>query len=168
MYLLGYIPQHNRIYVCDKDVNIYAYSLSLSVIEYQTAILRGDTETADGLLPTIPSDQRNKIARFLEAQDMKELALEVSTDIDQKFDLALSLDDLDKALSITQESAASKKGSGVELKWRTLGDRALALWKVELAARCFKNAGDLPALLLVYTSIGDKDGMAELAELASR
>ena len=98
---------------------------------------------------------------------MKELALEVSTDIDQKFDLALSLDDLDKALSITEDSAASKKGSGVELKWRTLGDRALALWKVELAARCFKNAGDLPALLLVYTSIGDKEGMAELAQLAS-
>lgn len=101
------------------------------------------------------------------AADMKELALEVSTDIDQKFELALSLDDLDKALSITKDSAASKKGSGVELKWRTLGDRALALWKVELAAQCFKNAGDLPALLLVYTSIGDKEGMAELAELAS-
>jgi coatomer subunit beta' len=98
---------------------------------------------------------------------MKDLALEVSTDVDQKFDLALSLDDLDKALSITEESAASKKGSGVELKWRTLGDRALALWKVEMAAKCFKNAGDLPALLLVYSSLGDRKGMQDLADLAS-
>jgi coatomer subunit beta' len=68
LYLLGYIPQHNRIYVCDKDVSIYAYSLSLSVIEYQSAILRGDLEAANGLLPSIPNDQRNKIARFLELQ----------------------------------------------------------------------------------------------------
>lgn len=68
MYLLGYIPAHNRIYVCDKDVNIHAYSLSMSVIEYQSAVLRGDLETAEKLLPNIAGDQRNKIARFLEAQ----------------------------------------------------------------------------------------------------
>ena len=70
MYLLGYLPQHNRIYVCDKDVNIAAYSLALSVIEYQTAILRGDTQAAEALLPSIPNDQRNRIARFLEQQGM--------------------------------------------------------------------------------------------------
>lgn len=68
MYLLGYLPQHNRIYVCDKDVNIAAYSLALSVIEYQTAILRGDLQAAEELLPSIPNDQRNRIARFLEQQ----------------------------------------------------------------------------------------------------
>ena len=168
MYLLGYIAAHNRIYVCDKDVNIYAYSLALSVIEYQTAILRGDNAAAEELLPSIPSDQRNRIARFLEAQDMKELALQVSTDLDQRFELALGLDDLERALAIVEESVETKKGSsGVELKWRTLGDRALQMWKVDLASRCFKNAGDLPALLLVYTSLGDEAGMRELADLAS-
>lgn len=98
---------------------------------------------------------------------MKELALEVSTDVDQKFELALSLDDLQKALSIIEQSTASKKGGAAEPKWRSLGDRALALWKVELAAKCFKNAGDLPALLLVYSSLGDRDGMRELADAAS-
>lgn len=165
LYLLGYIPAHNRIYVCDKDVNIYAYSLSLSVIDYQSAILRGDLETAEGLLPSIPSDQRNRIARFLEAQDMKELAMEVTTDVDQKFELALSLDDLDRALQITE--ASSTKAGGNELKWRTLGDKALSSWKINLAAKCFKNAGDLPALLLVYSSIGDVEGMKELAQAAS-
>lgn len=98
---------------------------------------------------------------------MKELALEVSTDIDQKFDLALSLDDLEKALSIIETSTTTKKGGAAEPKWRSLGDRALALWNVELAAKCFKNAGDLPALLLVYSSIGDRNGMRELADAAS-
>ena len=97
---------------------------------------------------------------------MKELALEVSTDIDQKFELALSLDDLEKALAIVSSTAGGVQGAGDKVKWRTLGDRALALWRIDLAATCFKNAGDLAALLLVYSSIGDKAGMQELAEAA--
>ena len=68
MYLLGYLPSHNRIYLCDKDVNFFAFSLSLSVIEYQTAVLRGDLDSAAEILPSVPSEQRNRIARFLETQ----------------------------------------------------------------------------------------------------
>jgi coatomer subunit beta' len=49
-------------------MNIMSYSLSLTVVEYQSAILRGDMAAAEAMLPTIPADQRNRIARFLEAQ----------------------------------------------------------------------------------------------------
>ena len=49
-------------------MGVYSYALSLTVVEYQTAILRGDMEAAEAILPTIPNDQRNRIARFLEAQ----------------------------------------------------------------------------------------------------
>jgi len=49
-------------------MNILSYALALSVVEYQTAIMRGDMEAAEGMLPDIPADQRNRIARFLEAQ----------------------------------------------------------------------------------------------------
>jgi coatomer subunit beta' len=68
MYLLGYIPAHNKIYLVDKDVNVYAYGLSLAVVEYQTAILRGDIEAASELLGEIPAEHMNKVARFLEVQ----------------------------------------------------------------------------------------------------
>ena len=34
MYLLGYIPAHNKMYLVDKDVNVSAYSLSLAVVEH--------------------------------------------------------------------------------------------------------------------------------------
>lgn len=27
MFIMGYIPSHNRVYLADKDVNIYRYSL---------------------------------------------------------------------------------------------------------------------------------------------
>ena len=68
MYLLGYIPAHNKIYLVDKDVNVYAYGLSLVVVEYQTAVLRGEMETANELLVDIPAEHKNKVARFLESQ----------------------------------------------------------------------------------------------------
>jgi len=70
MYLLGYIPTHNRTYLVDKDVKVYGYSLSLNLIEYQTAVLRGDMEAAQEILPTIPKEQQNKVARFLDARGL--------------------------------------------------------------------------------------------------
>lgn len=68
MYILGYIPAHNRVYLADKDMNIYGYALSLSVVEYQTAVLRSDMEAAAEILPTLPKEQLNKVARFLEGR----------------------------------------------------------------------------------------------------
>ena len=70
MSLLGFIPAHNRVYVMDKDMNVSGYSLALSVIEYQTAVLRGDMAAAEQILLTVPKDQRNKVARFLESKGM--------------------------------------------------------------------------------------------------
>lgn len=47
---------------------VYAYSLSLAVVEYQTAILRRDLVGAASLLEAVPEGEKNKVARFLEAQ----------------------------------------------------------------------------------------------------
>ncbi|KAL0568744.1 Coatomer subunit beta' [Marasmius crinis-equi] len=162
LYLLGYIPGHNRVYLADKDMNVYGYSLSLNVVEYQTAVLREDMDAAAEILPALPKDQLNKVARFLEGRDLKELALQITTDPDHKFDLSLQLDDLDAALEIV---------SGVpeieaEAKWKALGDRALAVWRFDLARTSFEKAGDLSSLMLLLLSTGDRDGLTELAKKA--
>ena len=68
LYLLGYIPAHNRVYLADKDLNVFSYALSLSLVEYQTAVLRGDMDAAAEILPTIPKEQRNRVASFLEGK----------------------------------------------------------------------------------------------------
>jgi coatomer subunit beta' len=47
MYLLGYIPADNRLYLGDKELNVVSFSLLLSVLEYQTAVMRKDFDTAD-------------------------------------------------------------------------------------------------------------------------
>ena len=159
MYVLGYIQRDSRIYLADKDVNVTSFALSLPVLEYQTLVLRGDMETAAELLSSVPADQLNKIARFLEGQGHKELALEVATDPEHKFELALALHQLDIALELAREA-------DIDHKWKTVGDAALAAWDVALATECFTHAKDLGSLLLIHSSTSNKEGLEALATQA--
>jgi coatomer subunit beta' len=156
MYLLGYIPRDGRLYLADKDVNVISHSLSLTVVEYQTLVLRGDLDSAQSLLPEVPTDQLNKIARFLEGQGYKELALDVATDPEHRFELALSLGNLPIALDIAREA-------DVEHRWKTVGDAALSAWNIRLAEECFTNAKDLGSILLLHSSTGNKNALKKLA-----
>lgn len=166
MYLLGYIPRDGRVYVADKDVAVTSYSLSLSVLEYQTVVLRGDMDAAAELLATsIPQDQKNKVARFLEGQGYTELALTVATDPDHRFDLALALNNLDEALAIVR--ASSEGSTAPDPRWKTIGDAALAAWNLVLAEDCFRAAADHGSLLLLHTATGSEAGLRELAAAAT-
>lgn len=86
----------------------------------------------------------------------------MSTDADHRFELAISLNDLETALSLVR--AAPEAGS--QAKWKLVGDKALAAWQMDLAQEAFEKAGDLAALLLLYTSLSDRAGMQRLAESA--
>eukprot|EP01088_Endostelium_zonatum_P017031 TRINITY_DN4844_c0_g2_i1.p1 TRINITY_DN4844_c0_g2~~TRINITY_DN4844_c0_g2_i1.p1 ORF type:complete len:867 (-),score=183.19 TRINITY_DN4844_c0_g2_i1:46-2646(-) len=159
MYLLGYVPRDNRLYFIDRDLNITRYTLHLSVVNYQTAILRGNLELAESLLPNIPTDQRDKIAHFLESQGLREEALRVTTELDHKFDLAIQLGNLQLAHSIAKESDSQHK-------WRQLSDLALMNGEFDLAEECMWSAEDINGLLLLYTSLSHAEGIARLAAKA--
>ena len=88
--------------------------------------------------------------------------MEVTTDLDQKFDLSLQLDDLDRAVEIARQVPELE----AEAKWKAIGDRALATWRFDLARESFERAGDLSALMLLLLSIGDSKGLAALAAKA--
>lgn len=47
-----------------------------------------------------------------------------------------------------------------------MGDRALAVWRFDLARECFEKAGDLSALLLLLLAIGDRPGLEKLSQEA--
>ena len=111
------------------------------------------------MLPEIPEDQRAKIARFLEGQGYKEQALEVATDKEHRFELALGLGQLDIALELAREA-------DVEHKWKTVGDAALSGWDMKLAEECFLNARDLGSLLLLYSASSNAEGLTDLASKA--
>ncbi|KAJ3079466.1 Coatomer subunit beta' [Rhizoclosmatium hyalinum] len=159
MYLLGYIPRDGRVYLADKDLNVFSYALPVSMIEYQTHILRGDLVSAQNVLPNVPVEQRGRIARFLESQDLKEEALNVSTDPEHRFDLAVQLGKIQIAHEIAKEIDQ-------EHNWKLVGDLALSNWMFDLAENCLQRANDIEGLLLYYQASGNATGIKELAELA--
>lgn len=187
-YLLGYLPATGRVYLADKDVkSLTSYGMSLAVVEYETAVLRGDWETAAEQLLQVPEGEKTRVARFLEGQGHRKLALEVSTDPNHRFDLALHLGLLELAVRVAEDLEKHEEGislpeaspsspssscpllselSGFPTRWRDLGDAALRAWNFPLAEKCLRRAGDLSSLLLLYSASGDKEGMLEVGQAA--
>ncbi|KAJ6704278.1 COATOMER [Salix viminalis] len=159
MYLLGYLASQSRVYLIDKEFNVTGYTLLLSLIEYKTLVMRGDLERASELLPSIPIEHHNSVAHFLESRGMIEYALEVATDPDYRFELAIQLGRLEVAKEIASEVQS-------ESKWKQLGELAMSNGKLEMAEECMMHATDLSGLLLLYSSLGDAEGISKLGSLA--
>ncbi|NXN79768.1 COPB2 protein, partial [Bombycilla garrulus] len=162
MYLLGYIPKDNRLYLGDKELNIVSYSLLVSVLEYQTAVMRRDFGMADKVLPTIPKEQRTRVAHFLEKQARKLLlTLAVSTDPEHRFELALQLGELKIAYQLAVEAES-------EQKWKQLAELAISKCQFGLAQECLHHAQDYGGLLLLATASGNASMVNKLAEGAEK
>jgi coatomer subunit beta' len=157
MYLLGYIPKDNRLYLGDKEFGVVSFALQLSVLEYQTAVMRRDFDLADKVLPSVPKEQRTRVAHFLEKQGFKEQALVVSMDPEHKFELAIQLKDLKSAFDLAKEIES-------EQKWRQLADLAVSKYEFALAQKCMLEAHDYGGLLLLATCSGDADMVKKLAK----
>ena len=156
MYILGYIYKDSRLYLADRDTNIISFTLSSSVLEYQTCVFRGDMNIAAEILPTIPKSQLTKIARFLEDQGQIELAFETTDDSEHKLELALILHRLNVAYDIALEAKADQM-------FKSVGDAALKAGNIVLASQCFSQAHDLGSLLLLHSSTCDRNGLNALA-----
>ncbi|WOG99222.1 hypothetical protein DCAR_0518570 [Daucus carota subsp. sativus] len=159
MYLLGYLASQSRVYLIDKEFNVIGYTLLLSLIKYKTLVMRDELKRASELLSSIPKEQLNSVARFLESRGMVEDALEVATDSDYRFELAIQLG----KLQIAQEIAGVAQS---ESKWKQLGALAMSTGMLEMAEECLKHAKDLSGLLLLYSSLGDAEEILKLALLA--
>jgi len=159
MYLLGYLANQSRVYLIDKEFNVVGYTLLLSLIEYKTLVMRGDLERANTILPSIPKEQHNSVAHFLESRGMLEEALDIATDPNYRFDLAVQLGSLEIAKEIAVEARS-------ESKWKQLGELAMSTGKLEMAEECLLQATDLSGLLLLYSSFGDAEGITKLASMA--
>ncbi|KAJ7990573.1 hypothetical protein DPEC_G00301790 [Dallia pectoralis] len=161
MYLLGYIPKDDRLYLGDKELNVVSYSLLVSVLEYQTAVMRRDFGMADRVLPTISKEMRVRVAHFLEKQGFKQQALAVSTDSEHRFELALQLGDLKIAYQLAEEAES-------EQKWKQLAELATSKCQFGLAQESLQRAQDYGGLLLLATSSGNAGMVGKLAEAAEK
>ncbi|KAA8492792.1 Coatomer subunit beta'-1 [Porphyridium purpureum] len=159
LYLLGYLPKDNRVYLVDKAGAVYSYSLLLSVLEFKTAIVRGELELAEKVLPRIPASEHNKVARFLDSQGMKQRALELATDPDYRCELAIALGELELAAQIARENPS-------EMKWRQLSSLATTKGDFVLATDCMKECNDYAGLLTMYAAASNKEQLLELGKSA--
>uniref|UniRef100_A0A914LN27 Coatomer subunit beta' n=1 Tax=Meloidogyne incognita TaxID=6306 RepID=A0A914LN27_MELIC len=157
LYLLGYLSKENRLFACDKDHNIVSYKILLSILEYQTAVMRRDFDAADRILKTIPENQCTRVAQFLEKQGFKKQALAVSKDPQHRFELALSLGDLNVAYELAQQSDS-------EDKWKQLAHAATIRSELRLAGECLAKARDFGGLLLLASCSGSNKLMSQLAK----
>ena len=186
MYLLGYLPKENRLLLTDKGRNMVSYQLCQAVIDFQTAVVRGDLQlAAESYLPKIPDNQKDKVAQFLDSQGHKELALKVATEDEHIFNLALGLHKLDIASRVANN----------KLKWKLVGDLAIQHADFKLAAEALAKVcvfynlthitllyshnltlltynintqgEDYNGLLLLHSSTGNTDGLREVVEMAA-
>lgn len=156
---MGYLPNLNRLFLIDKDLNLYSYELLQSVLQYQQAILEQDFTTADNLFTTIPSSAHLKLAKFLEINEYKDYAYKITPDATHKLNLAIELGLLDDALDLA-------KKSGKTSSWKQVGDLALAKGYFDVAEKCFQEAKDLSSLFLLYTATSNHEGLKSLQETA--
>ena len=166
--VLGYLAKEDRVYLIDKSLNVVSYKIMLAVLQYQTAVMRGDFDSANELLPSIPESEYTKVARFLESQGFKEEALAVTQDPDHKFDLSLELGQTDMAHEILlQTPEEEKESTDTQTKWKKLSDSAMKDVNLELCEAASIASNDFSGLLLLYSATGNLTGMERLAKLAA-
>lgn len=158
LYLLGFVAKESRVYLIDKSRNVVSYKLKLSVLEYQSAVVRGDLKLANKLLHKVPEEFHDRLARFLDNRGFKEQAMQVTADNDHKFELALELGDLEGAIALLDGL------EDAEYKWKELGSVAMAQGNIELAEQCMWKGQDYAGLLLLFSSTGNADKLERLAQ----
>lgn len=169
MFVLGYVPQKNRIFLINKALKITSYELLTSVIEAQRLISQTEPGTTSEdpqfrhlkeVIDQVPETHIGKIAKYLESMNFKDIAFHITVDEEHKFDLAVSLNKIRDAYEIALNDPHNYE------KLRKVGDISLKIGDLNLAEQCYLKSNDYNSLLLIYSSLGDAEGMKNVAELA--
>ncbi|KAJ0961511.1 hypothetical protein J5N97_002015 [Dioscorea zingiberensis] len=151
MYLLGYLASQSRVYLIDKEFNVMGYTLLLSLIEYKTLVMRGDLDRASEVLLTIPKNIIIVSLTSLSLVACKRMlwkATDLTINLIWPYSLTI-------AIEVQSES-----------RWKQLGELAMSAGKLEMAEECLSQAMDLSGLLLLYSALGDAEGISKLSTLA--
>lgn len=82
-----------------------------ALLYYQTAVLSGDFDKANEILPSIGKRELEKLSLFLQGQGFLEEAIKVTSDSMRKLDLAISL----KNVHLAMELLSEKQGEDAEI-----------------------------------------------------
>ncbi|EPY20682.1 beta prime cop protein [Strigomonas culicis] len=154
-YLLGYLEKERRVFCIDEAKNVTSYRVNVAVMQYMNAIAKEDFATAEKLLPLLNTDEKHKMAQFLQNRGLLEIAMAVTTDNEHRFELAVQLKNVEVAESIAVAAPSASH-------WKQVGDIALSQGSVEKAVHCFRQCEDYSSLLLVYSCTNDTASILEL------
>jgi coatomer subunit beta' len=163
--VLGFLPEHGRVYCCDKSLNVCSFELDLNLVKYKSAVASNDLSAAEELFGLISESHHTKLARFLENQGYRAEAFEITKDPEHKFDLALSIGKLDVASNLVDAMPAIDKVS-IAAKRRLIGDKAIEVGDINLAQDSYIAGGDSSSLLLIASCTGDAKLLIKVVELA--
>ena len=169
MFVLGYVPQKNRLFLINKALKISSYELLSSVIMAQREIVKADPglttehpsyQNLKEVISQVPESHIGKVAKFLDSMNFKEIAYHVTVEEKHKFDLAMHLNKIEEAYEI-----ACKDPSNYE-KLRKIGDVSLKQGNIKLAEQWYLKSNDYNSLLLIYSSLGDAEGLENVGNMA--
>ncbi|CXI04062.1 coatomer subunit beta, putative [Plasmodium berghei] len=165
LYICGYVYEYDRIFLLDTNYNFYSFHIPIAYLQYQKYIINKDFEFADNLLSTIPEYLHNKLSLFLEKMGYKNKALTICTDLEKKFELALSIGNLQLCIEIIKQIENKEDKATVQNKYKALGDTSLIYNDISMAIHCYKKTNDYSSLLIILSTLGDKIGIEELGKI---
>ncbi|KAK8813244.1 hypothetical protein WA158_002836 [Blastocystis sp. Blastoise] len=163
-YFLKYIPKDKKVYFTDNHYNITSYTIDSSVLDYQTDICEENIEHANYLLTQISKEKYDVLAKFLNNRGYVEEALHLAIDPELKFEYCIELKKVDEAYSLLLHEPSLNDKIYIYQRWKRLSDVCIELGNLHLAVECSTRAHDLSALLLLLSSLGDKEGLKKLSQ----
>lgn len=106
-FIIGYIAAQQRLYLFDRNFNVISFELLSTICKYQSLVGSSQLEGAEQLLQKIPEKHYDKLAKFLDQVDLKKEAFQIVKDSDHKFELALSLGNINAAYEIAKQQQKS-------------------------------------------------------------
>jgi coatomer subunit beta' len=161
LYVLG-VVDGNKVVFVDKDYKIYSVSLDQHILDYKCAIVNEQFDKAQAIFESIDVSNHSQLAVFLEQHGLPREALQITTDPEHKFNLALTLGALDVAQQVCQQQLGNLN------KWRLLGDKALTVGNIPLAVKSFEAANDAESLLLIAATTCDVALLQKTSEIANK
>ena len=156
--ITGYIPKHERIFLCDKDYNFYSYSVPLAVLDAFMNILTMDEEEELAITPdTIPPEWHGRISAVLEENNDYVSALEFAESDEKRFELALKIPDIKLAVTIARKTNSLSE-------WRQISTIAMKTGEMDLLKEALTITGDESGLLLLHSVCGNKKEIIKLAD----
>jgi len=153
---LGFVQKYNKLYFMNQKRVVLAQDLNMNVLKYQTAIIRGDLGAAQAILDAgeVPEDAYDELSRFLAKHDLKDIAINLAKDPIFQFQLALELNDLQRAFDLCQN----------EQDYKRVGELGVKLGDFDLAKEAYTRGNNYGDLLVLYSSLADYDGVKQVGQ----